>query len=299
MLSVRLGLTCSDDIQRGAHFSSISHSQYPGLYPSLAPTEGWTPFRPLGLASFARRDTACWLDGVRSTLDLGLPLVALMHFDGSHPHDGHFRVIIGYDGVDESGTFTMLDPWDRAMAAWARPQAAAGPTQPRVFVVNASEMCRLWNYSENNGNVSYDPYFAAVGAPWGVTVEYSEDPVVPMLNIKASFTYTCPPAFSDVAAKLPARDVIATIGLPPSLALSASNKTQVAFGTVAPGQTVAVLWQAASDDTRPKGSTPTAISVSVAGIIASSVPYTYWGNGTYIPGYDYTDLIGGVAEVPY
>lgn len=281
-----VGLTVfSFDIVRGAHFSNLSTSPLAVIYPEFAPVNGWSPLRPLGLAAFSRRDVSCWLDDLRATLDLGYPVLLLMHYgpNASDPTDGHFRVVIGYTDT----AFQLLDPWDRE-------------GQPRVLSLESAHMCALWNYSENNGvGVSYNPFFAAVAAPWRVTIDFSEDPTTASLAIAVSVTYPCPHAFAAECARYPAHDVVLTIQLPPSLQLSPTNTSSVSFATLLAGESVSLVWLATSDDTHPKPSVATAIRVVAQGVVKGAVPAMYWSNTSTLPAYSYSDVIGGRAELPY
>ena len=373
---------------RGGHFSILSKSPITGLYPAYAPVSGYAASRPLGMAAFSQRHReGCWLSGLRTTLDMGIPVIVLMHY-GPRPQldDGHFRVVVGYKtGVDENISSVLLyDPWDREWdgrpddllvrredreRAFARDTRSPGhawtgemewhrhrddgdqrreferelqallsrsarntPTfslsehrplfhrtaqhgrapfkpalpypvslpQPRVVEMSTGQFCSLWNYTEYNGNISYDAYFGAIALPWEVTIEFWEEADTSQLSIAVSFSYPCPPAFQPPSTvNLTAMDTTLYIDLPSSLALNPSNTSSTHIGTMQPGESRRMYVLATSDDALRKPSEPTSIVVAVYGYIHASVPYVYWGNGTYIDGYAYTDLVGGMAKVGY
>jgi hypothetical protein len=287
-----------------------------GLYPDFAPASGWDG-RALGLAAFQRRDTSCWVDDLARTLDAGFPVGVLMHFSDPSVHDGHFRVVIGYD--EAQNTITMLDPWDRTQATHADFVSASSPSasfrpqseghssepltgntlQPRVLVLPREQFCTLWNYRERNFNDTFDPYFGVVGAPFRVEPVFAENAVNRTLDITARVTYPLPPAFETGAQNFTVLNAVAVLTLPPSLTLAEGNTKAIQLGTMNPGDTRTVTWSTLSDDGQAKSKVQTVLTVTAFGVVSGAVPEMSWSANSTRPGYRYSDLIGGQAQLPY
>ena len=59
---------------------------------SQAPKSGWSPYRPLGLAAYGKRDTSCWLDELHALVAAGFPVIVLQHYAiPVEEGDGHLR----------------------------------------------------------------------------------------------------------------------------------------------------------------------------------------------------------------
>ena len=172
---------------------------------------------------------------------------------------------------------------------------APGAVQPRVVTFDAEEMCTLWSHAETNGNLTYEPYFAVVVAPWTVVVSFSQDAASLYTTVSAVVTYTCPPGVDCDAAPVADR-AVANVTLPSTLKLApASNPLSVALGTLAPSASVEVQWQVLGADIVTDALPPTVITVVAAGLVSASVP-EYAG---YYPAYNYSDWIGGSGSVGY
>lgn len=149
--------TLAVDIVRGGHFSYASAAAG-SAFPAAAPTQGY-PRRPLGLAAFGLRQATCWVAELKSMLSsTGLPAILLMFYD-LVAFEGHFRVAVG---ANATGVY-FHDPWDR--------------DGPQFVWYNDSYTCALWSHAERGlGNVSYAPFFAAVYAPWTVSLAVYPQP---------------------------------------------------------------------------------------------------------------------------
>eukprot|EP01103_Thecamoeba_quadrilineata_P014206 TRINITY_DN4170_c0_g1_i1.p1 TRINITY_DN4170_c0_g1~~TRINITY_DN4170_c0_g1_i1.p1 ORF type:complete len:237 (+),score=23.16 TRINITY_DN4170_c0_g1_i1:52-762(+) len=163
--------TLSYMIARAGHFSKLSSAPSETEFPSDAPKNGWSPDRPLGLASFLYprpqvnpttffeenwplpRD--CWIDELKAIVAQDIPVIALMKFQ-LNDTEGHFRVAIEYD----NDSITFLDPWDRQ-------------GYPQVATFTNEDFCKIWDLTEPNGNVTYPPYFAAIAIPCSDLVSLS------------------------------------------------------------------------------------------------------------------------------
>jgi Peptidase_C39 like family len=72
--------TLSYDIVRAGHFSAMSKSVVAGQYPDQTPVQGWSPYRKLGMAAYARRGGECWLDDLKTLIDGGIPVIVLQYY---------------------------------------------------------------------------------------------------------------------------------------------------------------------------------------------------------------------------
>jgi hypothetical protein len=159
-------------------------------------------------------------------------------------------------------------------------------------------MCNLWSHAEENGNLTYEPYFAAVVAPWSVDVSFESNAQNDSTIVMAVITYTCPTGFVDCAVSPVATTVTATLSLPPALTLVAMvppQKLVVSLRDLAAGGTVTQAWQVVSVDAYAAARPPSTITVDARGLVTASVP-EYAG---YFPAYTYSDWIGGTASRPY
>jgi len=211
-----------------------------------------------------------------------------------HPEDsGHFRVAIGYT----PDNLTLLDPWDRANFN------DSDDIQPPLVTYSDKNFCALWNYSESNLNQTYPPYFAAIAVPWSINIYFSENPEPLGLNqtmeVVAEVTYPCPPPFNK--SRYIAENTVVELKLLPHMQLTShSNPSVVHLGNFAPQSQITVKWQVHVNDTLSKSNTTEFLEVTAYGKVSGVVPDTDWGPpyGT-IPGYSYSDLIGGSSRVMY
>eukprot|EP01116_Phalansterium_solitarium_P005960 TRINITY_DN18284_c0_g1_i1.p1 TRINITY_DN18284_c0_g1~~TRINITY_DN18284_c0_g1_i1.p1 ORF type:complete len:348 (-),score=99.17 TRINITY_DN18284_c0_g1_i1:47-1090(-) len=276
--------TLSFDVVRAGHFSLLSAAAATNVFPAQAPTNGWSKTRPFGYGAFSYRSTECWLDAYKDVLASGVPLITLMYY-ATDDLEGHFRVGIGYNDSVPGGQITMLDPWDR-------------DSQPRVVHYNESTFCFLWSHAETNGAVVYEPYFAAVFAPWQIDIAFNENDSG-NVSIAATVTYPLPPLPPSAAnMNFTAQQCSVAITLPPTLVLlDGSPETNI--GALQPGQQAVVEWVAFEKDPLDKSDQQSFITVLGSGFVAGSVPATYCCNSTDYPGYSYQDLVGSFASVNY
>jgi len=308
--------TQSYDIVRGGHFSVLSSTpeQYLVLFPDVAPKRGWnSKGRQMGYASFGyRHNGSCYLDDLIPILDHGIPVIVLMAFS-EQDWGGHYRVTTGYEIVNGDYLMHLLDPWDRKGNA-------------RIQKFTRQQFCKLWSYREpikspfktireQKKNVNrasilddrerFDPYFAAVMYPWSVNVRFnldnnyiiSTDPGS-IIIVNATISYPCYRPFCEANKKLIAEKSAATIYYPDYFRLINGDKDLIELGNMAPGETRFVSWHFFVSDTKG-GMLEDTIKVVASGKVSSSVPEMWYNPQISMPGYNYTDLIGGEGFVHY
>lgn len=205
-----------------------------------------------------------------------VPAIVLM-FDDMVSREGHFRVAVGSD--DDGIIFH--DPWDRD--AW-----------PEVVHYNDTYFCSLWSHAEQNNNVTYDPYFAAMLMPWHVDLEYDSGERNTTLII-ASVSYPCVAPFCQ-PGQYPAEDAAVKLSsIPPHWTLL--DDPVAPLGTLQAGSSVTATWRAIIVDTVSKSGGPHLLTARATGAVTGSVPAVPASRSTFYPKYEYKDIIGGTASI--
>lgn len=268
--------TWTYDIVRTGHFSYLS-SAMGYYYPHDVPEAGFTE-RALGYASFGYSSDDFWLDELKMLIANDFPVIVLMNYypDGG---GGHYRVVIGYDDIEEKVWF--IDTWGRDIM---RPSGFTG-----IISWSYDDFQMGWNYTEYG---TEHPYFGAIIMPWTVEVSILGNAKPgSSIMVNAEITYPCP-WFIDNSL-FPACDVIAEISLPEGFTLK-SGSAEVSLGDMMAGSSTSVTWKVICGSTVDDKS----ISITAGGIVYGSVPDAHWaGNKNYYPAYDYMDMIGGEAIV--
>lgn len=269
--------TWTYDIVRTGHFSYLS-SAMGSYYPNDVPEAGFTE-RALGYASFGYSSDDFWLDELKQLIANDIPVIVLMNYfpDGG---GGHYRVVIGYDDIEQKVWF--IDTWGRDIM---RPSGFTG-----IISWSYDDFQMGWNYAEYG---TEHPYFGVIIMPWTVDVSViGKAKPGSTITVNAEVTYPCP-WFVD-SSQFPASDAVATISLPEGFALK-SGSAEISLGDMVAGSSVSVSWKVTCGPAVAGES----ISVSAGGIVYGSVPDAQWaGNINYYPAYDYMDMIGGEAIIP-
>ncbi len=261
--------TAIGDLIRAGQFSRLSAAQ--GRTGPVAPLAGFSG-RPLGLAVLAHAQATSWLAQVKALIRQDIPVLMLMQFSPQSA-GGHYRVAVGYD--DAARIMWFADPWGRELKG----EQEAGGFQP--FSYQDVEIC--WTYTGYGTSV---PHWGAIYTPWTVAVGVASRKGA--LTITAVTTYPCPAPFSP--AQFPASQAAATIILPAGWTTVGPALT--ALGTLPAGGQATSTW------TVQPGAYPALIEVRSEGLVSGSLPATgpydgTAGSGQVIPGYSYTDVIGG------
>ena len=268
--------TWTYDIVRTGQFSYLS-SAMGNYFPPEVPEAGFTE-RAIGYASFGYSSEDFWLDELKTLLANDIPVIVLMNYS-PEGGGGHYRVVIGYDDIEEKVWF--IDTWGRDIM---RPSGFTG-----IISWSYDDFQMGWNYSEYG---TEHPYFGAIIMPWTVDISIIGK-VKPdsSITVKSEINYPCPWFIDD--ALFPVSEAFAEISLPDGFVLK-SGSEQVSLGDMKAGSSASVTWKVICGSTVDGES----ISVSAGGIVYGSVPDAYWaGNKNYYPAYDYMDMIGGESIV--
>eukprot|EP01088_Endostelium_zonatum_P016685 TRINITY_DN4614_c0_g1_i1.p1 TRINITY_DN4614_c0_g1~~TRINITY_DN4614_c0_g1_i1.p1 ORF type:complete len:384 (-),score=70.36 TRINITY_DN4614_c0_g1_i1:36-1187(-) len=293
------------DIVRAAHYSHISTPPPMGAhgypFPSYLPAHGSgiSPHRDYGYAAFVQHQLvpgACWASELALiTKGLNTPAILLMHY-AREDLGGHYRVFFGHN--EDTDTFLLLDPWDRSNLD--RGVISAQPLQPRVVSYSREDFCFLWNYADHSSlfNTSYGNYTAVIISPWHLDLKF-------YINEKGNVTVECrieyPGPFNALAGHEKeqyylAKNVIVNIELPKGLRSLTANPT---FPSMAPGEVKTVKWDVYAENEMDTGVVyPSWIKVKAYGTISGYIRARQgWLPNTVYPAYDYSDQIGGEAQV--
>lgn len=265
--------TLSLDVARAAWFSPLSFPMG-NVFPSLPASSGWG--RALGLLSGWRDDAACWTAPLLDLVALDVPVVVLQHFDPLHvePDDGHFRLVVGYD----EHHVVMLDPWDRD--GW-----------PRVLRWPFAQFCAAWNYTERQSPRSL-PFFGA--ALWPLELRAAFDASGPSLRVTLGYPSLLPnaPPLSQprVQLQLVSLGSNSSFAVPP-VVVSSAGTAACAQPTLESGHECSVVFQLARTGAWTR---PTALRALLrgSGLVAVSMPPSWWNATVRYSGYDVLDVVG-------
>jgi len=262
---------------RAGHYSDLSVIDY-----SNCKMIGYTG-RGLGYAAFTYSSSEFWLDGLKTLLDNGYPVIVSGYwgYETSGNSDtvpasspiGHFRVVVGYD--DNTREVIVNDPWGRDMKNQGDNQGSmknnSGYNSDFAGIrFGYDYFQQLWSYNFRS------TYSAVFIAPWHIDISTSSAGA--KLKITASVTYPCPGPFDK--SKYPASDIQIGIDLPSGLRLAGSENAIKTVDTLTAGKTLQVTWNVVASH---EGTFD--VSVSAQGLVS----------GAYA-GIPYTDRIGGESE---
>eukprot|EP01114_Cavostelium_apophysatum_P012824 TRINITY_DN2965_c0_g1_i1.p1 TRINITY_DN2965_c0_g1~~TRINITY_DN2965_c0_g1_i1.p1 ORF type:complete len:384 (-),score=45.27 TRINITY_DN2965_c0_g1_i1:7-1158(-) len=278
--------TLSVDMVRGAHFSSMSSSV--GIdFPNVSLSAGY-PSLPLGLAAFWRDSDEFWLDDLKFLIANDYPIAVLMHFLPNGTHDGHFRVVTGYDDTTEQ--ITMNDPWNR-------------DGYPPVAVWSYADFKDAWYYFEPAQNARNKPYFGAFIAPLHIEADIHYEPGQNKVAYLSAYTvYPCFSPWFECKTNIPLQNLIVSLEYDVTqISINATSwfsgnasTSSYNLGTLLPGDFAYATWTLVC-----QGScVGQQVKIKAAGVVASTTPETYCCNSTdnvpmNYPAYTYTDMIGG------
>lgn len=275
--------TSLPDMVRGGHFSEASAAASEA-YPACRPLHGY-PSRKLGYGAFFHASRTPWLDGLKDVLAQGYPVAVLTDWKPGESGP-HYRVVTGYD--DTEGVLYLQDPWPYGdsldgyrrpgLKGWAWPQA---------------DFLAVWSLStEEWGLPGGYRYGAVLAAPWKVQVHLPGS-VGPgeAFTVEARAEYACPAPFGTTFPRFPARDLQFELRLPPALAAAGPRVRPADPSTLRAGETTPpVAFQVlASSDAAGHAE----VTVTARGRVTGQVPR--WGDTSWSPAYEYTDVIGGQA----
>ena len=214
---------------------------------------------------------------MKNLLAADVPVILLMTYAPDGSGGGHYRVAIGYD--DARHLIYFVDPWGRDLKYL--------PGTEGWIAWTDAEVTTAWDYAEYG---TPQPFFGAAILPWSVNLSAKgKVQIGATVTVTAQVTYPCPVPFS--AADYPAADSTATIEVPAGMTLLGSATR--ALGTLAAGGRATVTWKVRID-APPAGP----ITVQAGGVVSGSVPEARWtGQSQSYPAYNYSDLIGGEAEL--
>ncbi len=290
--AARSGGTALPDMARAAQFSSLSTTE--GERWPMATVTGYTG-RSIGYAGFYFASSEPWLDGLKSILAAGYPMITLVEWlpDIEGPH---YRVIVGYD--DTEGVLIINDGWSRefkddmgyvgSSSSLADPNAW-DPDQVDGMKMTYDDFLATWVCPTETWGVPDLAYGAVFVAPWEVTLSVP-DQISPgdEFTVVASVKYPCvEPFLSSDFPVFPAEDTAVSLCSSTSLSF-VEGAESTCVGTVEAGDVVEVSWTVVVDDCDADS---VSIEVSAEGLVSGSLDV--WKD---YPAYDYTDLIGGGAS---
>ena len=285
--AARSGGTALPDMARAAQFSSMSTTA--GDRYILGITTGYTA-RDVGYAGFYYAATDPWLDGLKSIVSQGYPVVVLVDWlpDLYGPH---YRVVVGYDDV--AGVMKMNDPWSREfkndMDYVGSSSQSANPNawdlEFGTFDMTYADFLDVWSLPTTIWGVPDLAYGAVFVTPWEVDLTVPESVKADKkFTVTADITYPCLAPFgSDSFPMFPASDLLATLTVSGGLSIVGDAFVEV-DGVLAAGGKIAVSWTVKA----PSDGGEYSLSVDASGIVSGSL-----GEWKDYPAYDYTDVIGG------
>lgn len=264
--------TWTFDMERTGQFSYLSDAQG-RFFPNEGPVGGFVE-RSIGFASFSHCSSTCWLDELKTLIDMNIPVIVLTSYTPSGG-GGHYRVVIGYDDSHQMVYFS--DPWGRDtnhLNGWT------GVTSWRY-----SDFETGWSYIESG---SANPYFGVAIIPWSVDIDVEGTATKgSTITVTASIQYPCPEPFDNT--QYPAQDAMAHIILPEGTTLSGPSTT-ISLGDLEAGNSATATWTVFCTE-NVVGKT---VSVSACGTIFGQVPEAHsQGKTVHYPAYVYNDVIGG------
>jgi hypothetical protein len=274
--------TLSLEIIRGAHFSALSSSMG-RLYPDFKLRNGY-PNQPIGLAAFWK-DNYNWLNEVKDLIAQNVPVMVLVDFAVNGTHDGHFRVVVGYD--DQAGTITTNDPWDR-------------DGTPRYYTFSEADFLSTWKYREND-SPRPNPYFGVAIYPWQVNAKaniVSQTTSNTTVQISVVATYPCLGSFDCSAYQ--ASNAIVELQFESDsydydtspLQMTSGSSQSVYVGSFPTNTPYSTTFQV----TCAGVCTGQLVSVTARGIVNGNIPSEF-GDYYQSPAYNYIDVIGGSVEL--
>jgi hypothetical protein len=264
--------TWTFDMERTGQFSYLSDAQG-RFFPSEGPVGGLVE-RSLGFASFSHSSSMCWLDELKTLIDMNIPVIVLMSYTPSGG-GGHYRVVIGYN--DSQQLIYFSDPWGRDtnhLTGWTG-----------VISWSYSDFETGWNYIESG---SANPYFGVAIIPWSVDIDIKGTATKgSTITVTASIQYPCPEPFDNT--QYPAKDAMAHIILPAGTILS-NPSTTIYLRDLKAGNSATATWAVFCAE-NVVGKT---VSVSACGTTFGGVPEAHsQGKTVHYPAYAYSDVIGG------
>jgi hypothetical protein len=276
--------TSSFDLVRASHFSSLSSSTG-RIYPDFAVKAGY-PGHPIGLASFWHDSTKPWLNHLKDWIGVGVPVIALMHFEPNGTNDGHYRVVVGYD--DDKKLIMMNDPWDRGT--------------PRFLTWTENDFVMAWNYVEDD-SPRVNPFFGMTAYPFRIHAS-THKIVSPSQNVTlvvtANITYPCGEPWD--CTSYPVSNLMASLTWNPKqldqktmrIRFVNGTKQTTNLGHLSPKQTKTAHWFLQC----PNGVCPREFAtISAYGVIQGTVPDEFSDWNQREPAYDYIDAIGGTVAI--
>jgi len=282
--------TLSVDIVRGGHFSPISSSV--GIqFPNVSLSNGYlnTSF---GLSSFWRDSDEFWLDSLKVLIANDVPVIILMHFAPNGTNDGHFRVVVGYDDINNQ--IIMNDPWNR-------------DNNPPIAVWSYADFQNAWYYFEP-ASPRTRPYFGAVLMPWIIDSQVTKGSTANTYNIDSTILYPCPQPFN--CSQYPSQNVLISLqydiqsltiqSSSSSLSPNSPSSMSFFFPSLNAGFAVEILW---TIQCLIESCSGMELSIKATGIVMNTTPSTFCCNSTSenlknissinYQQYSYTDIIGG------
>jgi hypothetical protein len=291
--AARSGGTALPDMARAAQFSSLSTTEG-DRFPNRVVT-GYTG-RSVGYAGFYFASESPWIDGLKSILAMGYPVITLVEWmpDMEGPH---YRVVVGYD--DAEGVLIINDGWSRELkddmeyegstSSLANPNAW-DPEQVEGYRMTYDDFELTWRCPTEPWGVPDLAYGAAFVVPWEVSVS-APSRVSPgeEFTLSASVKYPCvEPFLSGGFPTFPAEDTTVSLSSGASISTVACDTT-VEVGTMDAGEIVEVSWTLVLDACE---SEVMSLEVSAAGLVSGSLDV--WKD---YPAYGYIDLIGGSESI--
>jgi hypothetical protein len=263
------------DMVRTGHFSHLSKANG-SFFPHDAPVAGFSQ-RPLGYASFSYSSEKFWWEKLKGLITADIPVLLLMKY-ATNDDGGHYRTIVGYNETKKEVYF--IDPWVRDQKRVTNPDGTVTWTM--------DDFKTAWNYSEYG---TPHPYWGAIMMPWSIYLQTTKRTDDGTMNVTAQITYPCPEPFD--CSAYPVSNSSAIIYLPSNIELL-DPSVSIDIGSLAAGKNVTVSWNVHIDP-KAVGSN---ITVSAGGHVSGSLPRVYWrGNQVSYPAYNYTDEIGGQANI--